>query len=242
MQERLNRVTSVITAALVVCAAPVAVGATIYDNSTSDLGPTSFTQLQIGDEVHPTGDERIVTQLFVGLTQQGFAGTADLQVRLYANDGKGGAPGTLLWESDLMDDVALTGQRELIAVDVPGVLVPDPFTWTVQISDTRPVAVGLPHFDPPTVGASPDYGWFGDGVTWTRLVLDDPVNFMARIVGVGDDCRADVDGSGVVDFADLLAVLSAWGACEGCPEDVTGDGVVNFADILAVLAAWGPCP
>ena len=26
------------------------------------------------------------------------------------------------------------------------------------------------------------------------------------------------------------------------PEDVDGNGVVDFADLLAILAAWGPCP
>ena len=52
----------------------------------------------------------------------------------------------------------------------------------------------------------------------------------------------DVDGNGVVDFADLLAVLAAWGPCpeppEPCPADVDGNGVVNFSDLLLVLANW----
>ena len=55
-------------------------------------------------------------------------------------------------------------------------------------------------------------------------------------------CPADVDGDGSVAFADVLAVLDAFGACDGCPEDVSGDGVVGFDDILEVLAAFGPCP
>jgi hypothetical protein len=54
-------------------------------------------------------------------------------------------------------------------------------------------------------------------------------------------CPADTDGSGTVDTADLLAVLAAWGPCEGCPADVDGSGTVDTADLLAVLAAWGPC-
>ena len=55
------------------------------------------------------------------------------------------------------------------------------------------------------------------------------------------DCPADIDDSGVVDFADLLAVLAAWGN-KGGPEDLDGNGVVDFGDLLIVLAAWGPCP
>ena len=49
----------------------------------------------------------------------------------------------------------------------------------------------------------------------------------------------DVNDDGVVDFADLLAVLGAWGPCAGdCPADLDGDGVVGFADLLIVLANW----
>ena len=37
--------------------------------------------------------------------------------------------------------------------------------------------------------------------------------------------------------ADLLAVIAAWGPCSGCSADINGDGVVDVADILAVIAA-----
>ena len=50
----------------------------------------------------------------------------------------------------------------------------------------------------------------------------------------------DLDGSGSVDFADIEAVLAAWGNTGG-PEDLDGSGIVDFADILVVLTAWGPC-
>jgi hypothetical protein len=49
----------------------------------------------------------------------------------------------------------------------------------------------------------------------------------------------DIDGDGDVDTADLLALLGAWGPCEGCPEDLDGDGVVNTADLLTLLGNWG---
>ena len=51
--------------------------------------------------------------------------------------------------------------------------------------------------------------------------------------------EGDVNGDGVVDFGDVLAILAVWGPCEGdCPEDLDGDGVVGFGDILVVLASW----
>ncbi len=56
---------------------------------------------------------------------------------------------------------------------------------------------------------------------------------------------------GVVDGADLGALLSAWGACGAiCPWDLAGggengdqpDGSVDGADLGALLAVWGVCP
>jgi hypothetical protein len=53
---------------------------------------------------------------------------------------------------------------------------------------------------------------------------------------------ADITGDGVVNVADLLALLDAWGACDDpddCPEDLNGDGVVDVFDLLILLDAWG---
>ncbi|MBX3373800.1 MAG: right-handed parallel beta-helix repeat-containing protein [Phycisphaeraceae bacterium] len=54
-------------------------------------------------------------------------------------------------------------------------------------------------------------------------------------------CPADLDGSGTVDFADALLLLSAWGPCDGtpCAADLDGNESVDFADLLSLLAAWG---
>lgn len=48
----------------------------------------------------------------------------------------------------------------------------------------------------------------------------------------------DVDGSGCIDDADLLAVLFAFGGSGG-PEDVNCDGSVDDADLLTVLFNFG---
>lgn len=49
----------------------------------------------------------------------------------------------------------------------------------------------------------------------------------------------DVDGSGCVDDADLLAVLFAFGSTGNLPTDINRDGVVDDADLLAILFAFG---
>lgn len=56
------------------------------------------------------------------------------------------------------------------------------------------------------------------------------------------ECLADLDGSGTVDFNDLLVLLGAWGPCKApCPQDLDGSGVVDFNDLLELLGAWGSC-
>ncbi len=55
-------------------------------------------------------------------------------------------------------------------------------------------------------------------------------------------CPWDIDGSGGVDIADLLQLLSGWGPNPGHPADFDGDGDVDVADLLDLLSHWGSCP
>jgi hypothetical protein len=63
----------------------------IYD-ATAPTGILSFTAEQNGDEVQAAGTDRTVTQMQIGMSMQGYSGTADIVLRLYANDGAAGAP------------------------------------------------------------------------------------------------------------------------------------------------------
>ncbi len=77
--------------------------------------------------------------------------------------------------------------------------------------------------------------WAGAGTT----CIDENDDGVADVC---ETCPVDIDGSGAVDFNDLLLVLSNWGDCgPPCPEDLDGSGVVDFTDLLTVLAAFGPC-
>jgi PKD repeat protein len=53
-----------------------------------------------------------------------------------------------------------------------------------------------------------------------------------------------VNSDGVVDTADLLALLAAWGDCPHppCPWDFNGDGVVDELDLIILLQHGGDCP
>lgn len=65
-----------------------------------------------------------------------------------------------------------------------------------------------------------------------------------RVTGftITSTCIGDIDGTGVIDGADLGLLLSAWGDCPECPEDLNGDCVVNGVDLGVLLSGWGPCP
>lgn len=53
-------------------------------------------------------------------------------------------------------------------------------------------------------------------------------------------CPGDTNGDRIINFADLNAVLSAFGAIgPGLLADVNGDGRVNFADLNTVLSNFG---
>jgi hypothetical protein len=66
-----------------------------------------------------------------------------------------------------------------------------------------------------------------------------PIVDMGAYEYQADACPADFDGDGVVNTADLLYLLAAWGTPDG---DVDGDGDTDTADLLALLGAWGECP
>jgi hypothetical protein len=176
-----------ISAILLMAFSHLASAAIVYENSSNFLGPRSFTSGQLGDEITLAGTERTVIELHIGVSMQGHSGTADFQAWIYANDGPGGEPGTMLWASELMQTVPLTGAEEFIVFDVPNIAVPDTFTWTLQNSNATPVEVGLPYYNPPSIGSSPDYGWHGHGTSpWFKLPAPHyrPANYMARVVAV----------------------------------------------------------
>lgn len=57
---------------------------------------------------------------------------------------------------------------------------------------------------------------------------------------IGAACAADLDGSGIVDGADLGALLGNWGGA-GSAADFNGDGTVDGSDLGELLGEWGPC-
>jgi hypothetical protein len=180
--------------------------ASIYDNSTLDLGSRLDPGLnEVGDEIVLEGSERYLTDfafgfwgLNNGVATGPFTGAPEVRVRFYLNDGPDfngyATPGsTPFYDSDWFSLGSPTERDSwefsIGGGDFPagGLLMPvvSNFTWTVQFqglgaNDTA----GLDIFGPPTVGSSyPDY-WENVSGTWTLKTNVIPVNFAARFEAV----------------------------------------------------------
>ena len=53
------------------------------------------------------------------------------------------------------------------------------------------------------------------------------------------EIEGDLNGDGIVNIIDVLALISAWGPCPGCSEDLNDNGTVDVVDLLIVVANWG---
>ena len=61
--------------------------------------------------------------------------------------------------------------------------------------------------------------------------------------GIPDSCETscpgDVNGDGLVDGADLAAVLGSWGLSGASTADCDQDGFVDGSDLAILLGDWG---
>jgi len=54
-------------------------------------------------------------------------------------------------------------------------------------------------------------------------------------------CQGDINGDGIVEVNDIIAMISAWGCTTCSAEDVNENGIVEVNDIIIAIANWGPC-
>ncbi len=78
-----------------------------------------------------------------------------------------------------------------------------------------------------------------DGTTTT---LNDVAADQTIVISTGE-VPGDTNGDGDVNVTDLLALLGAWGACQGpcppsCPADFDDNCEVNVTDLLIMLGNW----
>lgn len=82
-----------------------------------------------------------------------------------------------------------------------------------------------------------DMGW---PLGWQNVEIDRIyMDGYMDITPITLPCPADTNGDGVIDVADILAVIDNWGGSG--VGDVDGSGIVDVSDLLSVVGAWGPC-
>ncbi len=176
---------------------------TIYSNLTPTGGWTvPSLNGEIGNEVTVSGANWQVTGLDIeiysqgGIFPNGRPGNAHFQAQLYANNGTGGQPGTLLWQS-AVEPIYYLGGLSLLHFSVPDVVVPDTFTWTLEYSNPLPLAPGLPSGTGPTIGTSNVCWTRGEGdASWTQVTAAG--NLMAEITAVPEPATYALLTAGVL--------------------------------------------
>lgn len=160
--------------------------------------------------------------------------------RLWGDDGivlaDMGAEGTSHFDA-VWDGVRLSGivsrpgtgdaSVRVQPADGNGTLDPAPIDVSADV-DAATVRAGVID-DAITISWFEHLAGFDGKVVAQRLNDDDTLGL---IVG-------DLNGDGVVDTSDLLALLGQWGPCGACSADIDGDGGVGVGDLLMLLANWG---
>jgi hypothetical protein len=117
----------------------ITTAAPVFDNTV--LPGTTFggpTCCRIGDEMALAGTSRSIVGISLVVYAQQDEFVQPVEVRIYANDGSDGSPGTVLWDSGTRPYLVTHTGRSSIDLPVPGVLVPDTITVTswIQATDT----------------------------------------------------------------------------------------------------------
>lgn len=182
--------------ALVTCSFAVSQRASavvVYSNTNTDLGinfgPGTF---EVGDEILLGAGGRTITN-FTFQYYGSNTTTVSADLRFYQMNG-GAAPqgsqkpGTVLFDSGsflLPAGTALNGYRATMIFDIPSIVVPTDFTWSIQFSGiTANQLAELPLYSPPTIGQNYDDYWENTGAGGWKLKTAGgapPINFAAIV-------------------------------------------------------------
>ena len=174
----------------------------IYDNTAAASYLNNFfsSNLEYGDEINFAGSRRVLTDISFEYNANIIVvdQTEKVDFKLYQNDGPGGVPGSVLYDSNTDAPGGIVIFNGINHVDIGGlnIKVPDKLTFSVKFTGLGPgESAGLNMYDPPTVGkvlaggvvGSYDDFWENAGGTWTlfRFPNGNPAgNFGARFSAI----------------------------------------------------------
>jgi hypothetical protein len=128
-------------------------GEIVFDNTAkASLGVFGPSADQVGNEITLSGQARQISLVSWLVDSQSYSVWAGTETHIYANNGAGGAPGTLLWSSGPVTNY-ISPTDAFLSVPVPNIAVPDTITVTSRFFDAGPVALGRAYGGSPTAGS-----------------------------------------------------------------------------------------
>lgn len=169
----------------------------VFDNTANSLN-TNMPLLpewrndsaEAGDDIWLAGTEREIVQMKIIFSYRGtLPGTMDLQLRFRDVDEFEQTPSSVFYDTGIMQGIQVVAGLSEYVFDIPHVIVPDHFVWTVQAYNRQGTVgeLGPAYYNPASVGFSDDFFWLSDGGSpWTNYSWggDPYANFAAQLVAV----------------------------------------------------------
>lgn len=218
---------AVFTAAAASISLSAQAGTVVYDSSSSSGSVPQWltsTNSEFGDEIklasNTTLDHTISQFKLEYYLNATISYNETIKVSIYANDGAGSAPGTLLWSSGTISitspsSVNSTGYQtitftDLTTKDGAALVVPTSFTYTVSfggIDTSANEGAGLILRDQPTVGENYSDYWVKTEDGWHTQVIDGtPVVFGAQVQSVPEPTVIQLGALGALSLLGSLAL------------------------------------
>lgn len=141
---------------------------------------------QIGDQISLDGVDRVLTSAQIAVSGQVDNTDVQLTLRLFAQDGPAGSPGTLLYASGPLPRT-VNATPMLIDFIIPNIAAPETLTWTLEFEDSDPFLISIIDHAPVSIGSSSDHGWIkpqGQPFVKTFPFLGDGRRFVARFEAI----------------------------------------------------------